>query len=333
MTQLVKYNAARSALAEAKSVDEVKDVHDKAEAIRLYALKAKDMELVRWAAELKLDAERKGGGLLNELGLSPGNPQWSQRATNARLKDFGLTKSLSSRWQLSATVSDEDYHTWLENLKGESFPTSSALRKIAKRQAVEATETAARAAGGDTCTTMDLEKLQGRSFGTIYADPPWLYGNQATRAATSTHYNGMTVDEIAALPIADLAADCAHLHLWTTNAFIFEAKSIIEAWGFTYKSCLVWVKPQMGIGNYWRVSHEFLLLGVRGSCPFRDKSMMSWIQARRGRHSAKPEIIRHMIEATSPGPRLELFGRSPAQGWTVWGNEIERSLFHLKAAE
>jgi N6-adenosine-specific RNA methylase IME4 len=79
----------------------------------------------------------------------------------------------------------------------------------------------------------------------------------------------------------------------------------------------VWVKPQMGTGNYWRVSHEFLLLGVRGGCAFLDGSKRSWLQAKRKRHSAKPAAVRKLIEQVSPGPRLELFGRAPVDGWTV----------------
>jgi N6-adenosine-specific RNA methylase IME4 len=180
-----------------------------------------------------------------------------------------------------------------------------------------------------TRTVEDLDSLilAGDRFGTVYADPPWLYGNQATRSSTSKHYAGMTVDELCALPVSKLAADDAHLHLWTTNGFLFETKAIMEAWGFEYKSCLIWVKPQLGIGNYWRVSHEFLLFGLRGNCPFRDHSMKSWVEKERGKHSAKPEIIRRMIEKASTGPFLELFGRRVATGWTVWGNQIVRTMF------
>lgn len=188
----------------------------------------------------------------------------------------------------------------------------------------------------ETCTTDDLTALiaAGMKYGTVYADPPWQYGNQGTRAATGRHYGGMAVDEICALPIADLVAPDAHLHLWTTNGFLFDCKRIIEAWGFEYKSCFVWVKPSMGIGNYWRVSHEFMLFGVRGSAPFRDRSLMSWAEFPRGEHSAKPEQIRQMIERASPGPWLELFGRhSHAPGWTIWGDGIERNLFHAMAKE
>jgi N6-adenosine-specific RNA methylase IME4 len=179
------------------------------------------------------------------------------------------------------------------------------------------------------CTVNDLSTLikHGAKFGTVYVDPPWQYGNQSTRAATDNHYPTMTVDEICALPVADLAADVSHLHLWTTNGFLFECPRIIEAWGFTYKSCFVWAKPQMGIGNYWRVSHEFLVLAVRGKSTFLDRGLMSWAEIERGEHSSKPDKVRRMIEKASPGPRLELFGRYVSEGWTVWGNEISRDLF------
>jgi N6-adenosine-specific RNA methylase IME4 len=189
--------------------------------------------------------------------------------------------------------------------------------------------------GSDTCSVRDLELLiaQGKKYGTVYADPPWLYGNQGTRAATGQHYGGMTVEQIAALPIAQLVTEDAHLHLWTTNAFLFEAPQIIEQWGFEYKSCFVWVKTQMGIGNYWRVSHEFLLLAVRGSATFRNRAARSWLETKRGRHSSKPEKIRELIESASPTPYLELFGRRNAGGWTVWGNEIKRTMLDVDVEE
>jgi N6-adenosine-specific RNA methylase IME4 len=181
----------------------------------------------------------------------------------------------------------------------------------------------------ETYTVEDIEAVirAGKTYGTLYVDPPWAYGNQGTRAATGNHYGTLTVEQIAAVPLGEVAAEVAHLHLWTTNAFLFACPHIMAAWGFTYKSCFVWTKPQMGIGNYWRVSHEFLLLGVRGSCPFRKKSLMSWETLKRSVHSRKPEEVRRMIEQASPGPYFEAFGRRVVPGWTVWGNEIERTLF------
>lgn len=168
----------------------------------------------------------------------------------------------------------------------------------------------------------DVAHLEGRKFGCIYVDPPWKFSNQSTRGSTDNHYETMTVDELCALPVRELAANKCHLHLWTVNAFLFDCPRIFEAWGFEFKSSFAWVKPQMGMGNYWRNSHELLLLGVRGGLVAESKGEMSWLQARRERHSVKPEGVRQRIERLSPGPYLEMFGRSTYTGWTVYGNEI-----------
>ena len=180
-----------------------------------------------------------------------------------------------------------------------------------------------------TKTINDLQTLlQSREkFACIYVDPPWKYSNQGTRGSTDNHYEGLSVEEIEVLPISDLTTENAHLHLWTTNAFLPYSFKIMNSWGFEYKSVFVWVKPQMGMGNYWRVSHEYLLFGTKGKCPFGSHSEMSWGKFERKKHSAKPEEIRDKIEIVSQGPRLELFGRRAIDGWTVFGNQIEKSLF------
>ncbi|TWU62661.1 hypothetical protein V7x_43960 [Crateriforma conspicua] len=166
-------------------------------------------------------------------------------------------------------------------------------------------------------------------FCTVYADPPWSYTNKASRGAADNHYLTLDIEAICSEPVRHLVADNAHLHLWTTNAFLREAFDVMDAWGFQFKSCLVWIKPQLGMGNYWRVSHEYLLLGVRGSLPFADKTCRSWLLHRRTRHSRKPFAVRELIERVSPGPYLELYGREeqPRTQWTVYGNQVERRLF------
>lgn len=156
---------------------------------------------------------------------------------------------------------------------------------------------------------------QGRKYSTIYADPPWPYNNQGTRAATGNHYPTMTLDQIRSEPVNELAARNSHLHLWTTASFIAEALSVIEAWGFTYKSMFVWVKPSLGIGNYYRMAHELMLLGVRGTLAFRDKAQRSWLELKRSGHSRKPEAVRQLVEKVSPAPYLEIYGRRPPEPW------------------
>lgn len=220
-----------------------------------------------------------------------------------------------------ARLPPEEQAHWLDLAASEDWP----CREL--RQRLKQAARPPRIAPG--CTVADLHTLvaSGELFSTVYADPPWPYQNQATRASTDNHYPTMSVDDIAGLPVRDLADEQAHLHLWTTNAFLADALRLIDAWGFEYKGMFLWCKPQMGIGNYWRVSHELLLLGVRGGLTFRDRSLMSWAALDRGQHSVKPAEVRSYIERASPPPYLELFGRQAADGWTVWGNEIERDLF------
>jgi len=107
----------------------------------------------------------------------------------------------------------------------------------------------------------------------------------------------MPFDDIKRLPVGELAAKNAHLHLWATSSFLREALALIDAWGFEYKSCLVWIKDQIGMGNYWRMSHEYLRLGVRGSLRFRNRSRPSWVGARRNGHRRKPGVFRRVLNS------------------------------------
>lgn len=159
------------------------------------------------------------------------------------------------------------------------------------------------------------------TFRTIVADPPWPYGNTATRGSAEDHYPTMSMDELAALDVAGLADDSAHLYLWVTNGFLREGFDLIDAWGFVYKACLTWVKPQMGLGNYFRGATEHVLFAVRGRLPTLSRSTVNWFEARRGRHSAKPDTFYDLVETSSPGPYLELFARRQRLGWSSWGNE------------
>ena len=156
-----------------------------------------------------------------------------------------------------------------------------------------------------TSVTTDLETLRGQKFGTIYADPPWNYSDQNTRAATSNHYVTMNPGDICRLPVRDLAADNCHLHLWATASFLPDGLEVLKAWGFRYVTNFVWVKRQMGIGHYWRMSHEHLLLGVRGRMSARNRSQWSWMLHDRLQHSEKPEQVRKSVELLSTGPYLE----------------------------
>lgn len=180
----------------------------------------------------------------------------------------------------------------------------------------------------------DLRQLEGGPFSTILADPPWRFMNRTGKVAPEhrrlSRYDTMTTAAIRALPVADIATENAHLYLWVPNALIADGLRVMESWGFTYKSNIVWAKRRKdggpdgrGVGFYFRNVTELILFGVKGSmrtlAPGRRQVNM--IETRKREHSRKPDEQYGVIEACSPGPYLELFARYPKQGWTSWGLE------------
>jgi N6-adenosine-specific RNA methylase IME4 len=161
-----------------------------------------------------------------------------------------------------------------------------------------------------------------KKYRTILADPPWDVQQKGERGAEK-HYSLMGLDQIAAMPVADLAEDNAHLWLWVTNATLRQGYDIAEAWGFTVRSPLTWVKFRLGLGNYLRNSTEHLLFATCGSAPVEFKSQPTWINAPVQDHSHKPEEQYALIERVSPGPYLELFARRRQHGWHAWGNQVD----------
>jgi N6-adenosine-specific RNA methylase IME4 len=167
-----------------------------------------------------------------------------------------------------------------------------------------------------------------KHFRTILADPPWDVQQRGARGAEQ-HYALMTLDRIMAMPVASLAEDDAHLWLWVTNATLRDGYDVAEAWGFTVRSPLTWVKFRLGLGNYLRNSTEHLLFATRGRAPVNFRSQPTWINAPVQDHSHKPEEQYALIERVSSGPYLELFARRrppTSADWSIWGNEVEADI-------
>lgn len=182
----------------------------------------------------------------------------------------------------------------------------------------------------------------------ILADPPWHHASRSpkgqTRRSPSHHYRTMSLPEIMALPVRDIAARDCHLFLWTTGPHLQQAFRVMEAWGFRYSSlAFVWVKRKKqpdadhdgllfmdrrdlftGMGYTTRQNAELVLLGRRGAPKRLAKDVHQVVAAPRQEHSRKPGEVHSRIERYSEGPRLELFARAPVDGWTVWGNETQR---------
>ncbi len=182
-----------------------------------------------------------------------------------------------------------------------------------------------------------LEALGGQKFQTILADPPWQFQNRTGKMAPEhrrlSRYPTLTLEEICDMPVEALAGDPAHLYLWVPNALLPEGLKVMEHWGFSYKSNLIWYKvrkdggpDRRGVGFYFRNVTEMLLFGVRGKnartlAPGRSQENV--IVAQKREHSRKPDEQYALIETCSFGRRLELFARGPREGWTVWGNQAE----------
>ena len=168
-------------------------------------------------------------------------------------------------------------------------------------------------------------------YSVIYADPPWQYRNNKGQGVAENHYNTMSMDELRALPVANLAAkDCA-LFLWITCPMLNEVLAILDAWGFQYKTvAFVWVKVNRkdyslftGLGWWTRSNAELCLLATRGRPRRADNTVHQVVLSRIERHSKKPEEVRRRIEQLMGDvPRVELFARQRAPGWDVWGDHV-----------
>jgi N6-adenosine-specific RNA methylase IME4 len=182
-----------------------------------------------------------------------------------------------------------------------------------------------------------LNAVGNKKFATVLADPPWQFQNRTGKMAPEhkrlQRYPTMSLQEIKDLPVEAIVADTAHLYLWVPNALLAEGMQVMEHWGFTYKTNLIWYKvrkdggpDRRGVGFYFRNVTEIILFGVRGKNartlqPGRTQENI--ISSRKREHSRKPDEQYELIEACSSGPRIELFARGPRNGWFVWGNQSE----------
>lgn len=189
-------------------------------------------------------------------------------------------------------------------------------------------------------TADELLSFSGRRrFATILADPPWQFANRTGKIAPEhkrlTRYSTMPSERICSLPVANIARETAHLYLWVPNALLPDGLLVMQAWGFTYKTNIIWHKIRKdggpdgrGVGFYYRNVTEVLLFGVRGKAARTlapGRSQVNFIASRKREHSRKPDEQYDIIESCSPGPFLELFARGVRKNWVCWGNQATGS--------
>ncbi len=180
--------------------------------------------------------------------------------------------------------------------------------------------------------------LEGQ-FRVLLCDPPWLYGDRPpSGSGAQQHYGGMTIEALCKLPVAAHSQPNAVLFMWVTAPFLYAnpgPREVLEAWGFTPKTGMVWHKRRHNFGHYVSMRHEHVIIATRGSClpdrptPMPDSVFTSEQEA--FEHSQKPEELRQIIERLYDGPYLELFARDRHEGWAAFGNDA--ALWGRQAAE
>lgn len=181
-----------------------------------------------------------------------------------------------------------------------------------------------------------MSKLNGLKFSTILADPPWQFKNRTGKVAPEhkrlNRYSTLSLKEICGLPVSQVANNPSHLYLWVPNALLKEGLEVMEAWGFEYKTNIIWHKIRKdggpdgrGVGFYFRNTTEIVLFGIKGSSRTLKpgRTQVNIISSMKREHSRKPDELYNLIEKCSMGPYLELFARGARKNWTVWGNEAE----------
>lgn len=321
---LARLDVARQAVAEATSIPELKELRDEAAAMEQY-VKQRDysLEIQNNVIELKLRAERRLGELIGET-VRPGKNLLSHDATGAGLPQ-GVSRTQSHRYQQAASVPTIEFESHVEKVKssGERLTTTGVAR-LAKE--IDRKET--RDENRRIVDSNPIEELAVvTQFSTIVIDPPWDWGDEGDidqMGRAQPTYSTMSLESLKNLPVSQDATTNAHLYLWITNRSLPKGFELLETWGFRYVTCLTWIKPSFGMGNYYRGSTEHVLFGVKGSLPLLRKDVGTWFEAKRqGPHSTKPEEFYQLVQECSPGPWLEWFGRKQRAGWVVKGAESD----------
>ena len=347
----VEYTAARRALAACLRPKEAKTLLHQAETLESYAFKAKDPELISFAAEMRKRAEREVGRLITELpkarppGGSKKHPRRDRDSGNPdrpkTLAEQGVDKNLAERGRKAWRMPEDQFERLVAKvvkIAVASVENFEAVIKEARAEAIKAKlenrgkrhEEIRQAA---LLTTSNAALIAACQFPLIYADPPWFFKTYTPLGgarAPDNHYPTLSDEEIINFaidgkPIREIAHADAALFLWCTSSNLPLALNVMGAWGFAFKASAVWKKDKQGTGQVFRNWHEVLLYGSRGDMPGPLHLPPSVFEYPRGAHSEKPPEIRAAIEQMYPhfdqASRLELFARGPVEGWTVHGFE------------
>jgi len=325
MTELVRYDAACRAIAEAASIDEVKDIRDKAVAMRAYARMAKNFDMEAEAAVIRLRAERRVGEMIEAqkttVGLNKGAAKKRGLPDNPRLQDSGIDKNLAHKARTLAGMSQQQFDDVVDKTRkavNKASNTAVANETKGQRRADKMESLASKA------MVMPTEHYVVAVLDPAWRQEPWSRDTGLNKSPDN-HYPTQTPAEVAALK-PPLTRD-AIVYMWTTTSMMRVAQTILEDWGLEYRSHMVWVKErpgkQMGTGFWSRVDHEIVLI-YNPPAPTESDRISSVLYSPVGEHSVKPDEFFDMVKRNYPPPvpLLEMYGRKQRKGWTVLGNEV-----------
>lgn len=326
---LVFLHGADQMIEKAITVVEAKDISAAARAVEVWARRAKKgPELVAKAVRYQLRAEARMGEILR--GMKERGERAKQGGDRAKspngilLKDLGVTPKESSRAQQLAALPIERRERAIQ-IAEKNLSVGAALKFAREEHRAEKIE-AIRKRASRTRGAGRLEVLD-QGFGDyrcVLVDPPWAHDDETCRGAAAHHYPTLTPEKLAQLRVEKLLhPEGGHAWIWTTWPKIRDRHIhvVLDAWDLRWVGEIVWNKRSMGTGRWIRGQTEVLVLAVRGNLPLLARDQAGWFDAKRGRHSEKPEKAYALIERLSPGPRIELFARGERKGWDRWGLE------------
>jgi len=360
MSELALFSVAKEALSEARRTDEVQGIRDEAVRMRLYGEQAKDRTIIADASEIIARAERKLGELIKsaketgQLGIGrPGrsnidgpdeaghgddggenNGRGPRPFNRVTLQDAGISKDLSARSQKMASLGETAFEAAMQAAR-DKIISGGAASVNALKDVSTAGKKAKRAEREQQLGAKQMA-LPEAKFGVILADPEWqfeTYSEAGMDRSADNHYPTSALEAIKSRDVSSLGAADSVLWLWATVPMLLEAIDVMAAWGFAYKSHLIWNKDRIGTGYWNRNKHELLLIGTRGNipAPAMGEQFPSVIDAAVGAHSAKPEKFYEIIEAYFPTlPKIELNARTARQGWVRWGYEAPEEINQVK---
>ncbi len=276
-------------------------------------------------AELRLHQERwLGRWLATNVNHTGGGDRRSRVRVAAPSRDLpdGISKNQSSAFQRLAAVPDDLFNRYLAESRGArmELTTAGALRFTSAQQP---RRTVDRSAGSPASEYVSraVRRLRAEHppFGTLYVDPHWVHGRNRNTFSEPEREQVLSVEDLARLPVGQLAADDAHLHLLAPDEFLFDCPRLLCTWGFAYRGVFVWTSRDADPGDFWQVSHVCMVLGVRGRRPFNDQSVRSWAELQE-RPVANAGTVRALLQRVSPGPHLDLFGRGTDPSWVFAGD-------------